>query len=313
MAVFGYLFSLLLAPLLLGVINRVKAKFAGRRGRPYLQLYYDLAKLFYEDAVYSTTSTCFFWAGPLVGLAAVLAVLLFVPFGSGKPLLSFTGDFFLAAYLLALARFATILAALDTGSAFEGMGASREASYAALTEPVLLLGMIPLGMTVGAFSLSAMLVPFTPEAWDRDWPVLLLLGGSFFLVLLTENCRIPVDDPNTHLELTMIHEVMILDHGGVDLALIELAAALKLWFFCAIVAGTVMPDPLLFTGLREYLGGHPAAPLAYLAPQLAGIFIVAVGVGVTESVMARLRLLRVPQLLGLAGALSALACLLSLR
>ncbi len=312
MAAAGYLLSLLLAPLLLGVINRVKAKFAGRHGRPYLQLYYDLGKLLRKGAVYSTTTTWIFWAGPLVSLAAALTVLLFVPMG-GKPLLSFTGDFFVAAYLLAMGRFATILAALDTGCAFEGMGASREASYAALAEPVLLLGMVPLGLTVGSFSLSSMLTPFSPDAWERDWPVLLLLAGAFFLVLLTENSRIPVDDPGTHLELTMIHEVMILDHGGVDLALIEFAASLKLWFFCAVVAGVIMPDFILFTGLRDYLGGKGDMRLLSLLPQLAGIFVVAVAVGVTESAMARLRLLRVPQMLGLAGALAALACLLSLR
>ncbi len=313
MSAAAYILSLLLAPLLPGVINRVKAKFAGRRGRPYLQLYYDLGKLLRKGAVYSATTTWVFRAGPMVGLAAVAAAMLFVPLGTVKPLLSFTGDFFLAAYLLALARFATILAALDTGSAFEGMGASREATYSALAEPVLLLGMMPLGLTVSTFTLSAMLAPFTPETWDHDWPVLLLLGAAFFLVLLTENSRIPVDDPNTHLELTMIHEVMILDHGGVDLALIEMGAALKLWFFCAVVAGVALPDLMLFTGLADELGGHPASRLLTLLQPLAGIFLVAVLVGVTESVMARLRLLRIPQMLGLAGALAALACLLSFR
>ena len=307
-----YILSIVLAPLLPGVINRVKAKFAGRRGKPCLQLYFDLAKLLRKGAVYSTTSTAVFWIAPLVNLGAVLAALLFVPLGGQPALVRFTGDFFLAAYLLSMGRFATILGALDTGSAFEGMGASREAVFSAMAEPVLLFGLIPLGITVKAFSLSSMLAPFTPQAWEQYWPVLILLAAAFFIVLLTENSRIPVDDPNTHLELTMIHEVMILDHGGVDLALIELGASLKLWFFCAVVAGVGMPD------LTMFLAGTPysallSGPGAYLALSLAGILTVAVLVGITESVMARLRLYRIPQLLALAGALTALACLFSLR
>ncbi|SBW11109.1 putative hydrogenase-4 component C [uncultured delta proteobacterium] len=308
-----YFLGILLAPLLLGVINRVKAKFAGRRGRPYLQLYYDLAKLLQKSVVYPVASSAIFWIGPLVNLGAVLTALLFVPLGGTPALVSFTGDFFLAAYVLAMGRFAMILAALDTGSAFEGMGASREAVYSALAEPVLLAAFIPLGMTVKIFSLSAMLAPFTPEGWERYWPVLILLGGAFFIVLLTENCRIPVDDPATHLELTMIHEVMILDHGGVDLALIEFASALKLWFFCAVVAGTAMPDITLFAAGIPVLGDILTGPFVALVFSLLGIFMVAVLVGIAESSMARLKLLKIPALLTLAGALTALACLFSLR
>ena len=313
MSIAHYLLGILLAPLLLGVINRVKAKFAGRRGRPYLQLYFDLAKLLRKNAVYSTTASRMIWLGPLVNLGAILAALLFVPLGNVPALMHFAGDFLLAAYLLAMGRFATILAALDTGSAFEGMGASREATYSAMAEPVLLAAFIPLGMTVKAFSLSPMLAPFTPEAWEQYWPVLILLGVAFFIVLLTENCRIPVDDPNTHLELTMIHEVMILDHGGVDLALIEFASALKLWFFCGVVTGAAMPDLTLFLA-NATIGGQPLSGSG-ITPliSLTGIFLVAVLVGVTESVMARLKLVKIPPLLTLAGALTALACLFSLR
>jgi formate hydrogenlyase subunit 4 len=308
-----YLLGIVLAPLLLGVINRVKAKFAGRRGRPYVQLYHDLAKLLQKGAVYSTTSSPIFWIGPLANLGAVLAALLFVPLGGAPAPAHFTGDFFLAAYLLAMGRFAAILAALDTGSAFEGMGASREAAYAALAEPVLLAAFIPLGMTVKTFSLSRMLAPFTPQAWEHYWPVLILLGAAFFIVLLTENCRIPVDDPNTHLELTMIHEAMILDHGGVDLALIEFASALKLWFFCAVVAGVALPDVTLFAAGVPLLGDILSGPFVSLFFSLLGIFTVAVLVGIAESTMARLKLVKIPALLTLAGALTALACLFSLR
>ena len=312
MSMAHYCLGILLAPLLLGIINRVKAKFAGRRGRPYFQLYYDLAKLLRKSAVYSETTSPVFRLGPLIGLGGVLAALLFVPLGGTPALAHFTGDFILAAYLLALGRFMTMLAALDTGSAFEGMGASREAVYSALAEPVLLLVFVPLGMTVKSFTLSSMLAPFTPYAWEHYWPVLVLVGTALFILLLTENCRIPVDDPNTHLELTMIHEVMILDHGGVDLAIIEFASALKLWFFCAVIVGSSFPDVTLF------VAGTPAGeifqgPLVSLLLALCGIFLIAVLVGVTESVMARLKLTKVPALLTLAGALTALACLFCLR
>lgn len=307
-----YLLALALAPLLAGVINRVKAKFAGRRGRPYLQLYYDLAKLLCKNAVYSTTTSFVFRLGPLVNLGAVMAALLFIPLGVTPALVHFTGDFLLAAYLLSMGRFAVILAALDTGSAFEGMGASREATFSAMAEPVLLVGLVPLGLTVRNFSLTHMLAPFTPQAWDAYWPVLVLLGTAFFIILLTENSRIPVDDPTTHLELTMIHEAMILDHGGVDLALIEYGSALKLWFFCAVVAGVAMPDITMFLPVAAF-DSAAVGRAATLAFSLAGIFAVAALVGVTESVMARLRLFRVSQLLALAGALTALACIFSFR
>ena len=313
MSIAHYLLGLLLAPLLLGIINRIKAKFAGRHGRPYLQLYYDLAKLLHKNAVYSTTSSVIFWLGPLVNLAAILAALLFIPLGRTPALVHFSGDFLVAAYLLAMGRFATILAALDTGSAFEGMGASREAVYSALVEPVLLTAFIPLGMTVKTFSLTPMLAPFTPEAWETYWPVLILLGTAFFIVLLTENSRIPVDDPNTHLELTMIHEVMILDHGGVDLALIEFAASLKLWFFCAVIAGVALPDITLFAAGTSLWGDIFTGPQVSLCFSVLGIFLVAVFVGMVESIMARLKLVKIPALLTLAGALTALACLFSLR
>jgi Formate hydrogenlyase subunit 4 len=290
------LVALLFAPLLPGVINRVKAILAGRSGKPVFQLYFDLARLLRKGAVYSHTSSWVFRAGPMVGLAAMLAALCLLPAAGEAALFSFEGDFILAAYLLAMARFATILAALDTGSAFEGMGASREATFSALVEPVFLLSLMPLGMIGGSYSFYTMLLA---DAWSLpplDRPVLLLLSAALFLVLLTENCRIPVDDPNTHLELTMIHEVMVLDHCGVDLAFIEYAASLKLWFFSMVVGNLLFP-PFSSSYLMVFLS----------------VFSMAVAVGLVESIMARLRLLRVPQLLSLAAGLAALACLLCLR
>ena len=294
--IFNFIAALLLAPLIPGIINRVKAKAGGRRGKPYLQLYYDLAKLLKKNLVYPSVSTWIFYAGPIINLAASIVALCMLPFAGSAALFSFSGDFLLIAYLFALGRFVTMLGALDTGSAFEGMGASREATFSAIAEPVFLLSFLPLGFLAESFSLSSMVSPLHGVNWANHWPVLLLLSVSFLLIALVENCRMPADDPNTHLELTMIHEVMILDHGSQDLAFIEYAAALKLWFFAAIISNIVLPT----------LG----SPALSLLAGLGGILAVGVSIGIIESVIARLRLLRVPQLLALAGAFSVLACVI---
>jgi formate hydrogenlyase subunit 4 len=301
-AAFAHLaLALLLAPLLPGIINRTKAKFAGRRGQPLLQLYADLAKLLRKGAVYSRTTTWVLRAGPLVGLAAALVALLVAPFAGLPAVAAFPGDIILLVALLGLMRFFTVLAALDTGSAFAGMGASREVAFSALAEPVLLIGLAALARRAGSFSLSdgysaVRLFDFGPTG---GLP-LLLVGAAFFVVYLAENARIPFDDPTTHLELTMIHEAMILDHSGPDLAFIEYAAALKLWILGALVVGILLP-------LRS---GHAAIDLA---AAFAGMLVLAVATGCVEATMARVRLVRIPQLLVAATVLSSLGFMLTLR
>jgi len=300
-AVVHLVLALLLAPLLLGIVNRTKAIFAGRRGQPLLQGYHDLAKLLRKGAVYSGTTTWVFRAGPLVGLAAAGAALLLVPFAGVRAVVAFPGDLVLFAYLLGLMRFCTVLAALDTGSSFEGMGASREVTFAVLAEPALLLGLAALARRAGAFSLSEVygavrLFDFGPTG---GLP-LILIGAAFFVVYLAENARIPFDDPNTHLELTMIHEVMVLDHGGPDLALVHYAAALKIWVLGALVVGVLLPMRTGFLALD-------------LVSSFTGMALLAVATGCVESTMARLRLSRVPQLLVTATVLSTLALMLVLR
>jgi formate hydrogenlyase subunit 4 len=292
------LLALVLSPLLLGVINRTKALFAGRCGPPLLQTYFDLWKLLRKGAVYSRTTTWVFRAGPLVGLAVALAAATLMPLGNFPALIAFPADFLLFAGLLALARFFTVVAALDTGSSFEGMGASREVFFSALAEPALLLALATLVRQSGQLSLSSMFSNGFAGQWLEYGPVFALITVALMIVLLAENSRIPVDDPNTHLELTMIHEVMVLDHGGPDFAFILYGAALKLWLFGALIVGTVLP-----------VTDH-----AWLNLLLAtgGMFAVAAVVGVVESIMARLRLVVVPQLLVGAGALAAMAFLLEL-
>jgi formate hydrogenlyase subunit 4 len=303
--------ALLLAPVLLGVVNRVKAWIAGRRGSPLLQAWYDMVKLLGKSAVYSRTTGWIFRAGPVIGLSAMILCVALVPWGGTPSLLAFDGDLVLLAGLLALGRFVTIAAALDTGSAFEGMGGSREAWFSSLGEPALLLGLAALARVRGTISLAGV---FTGSV-DLSVPgaaaaalggpgaafggaVVLLAAAALFIVFLAENARIPVDDPNTHLELTMIHEVMVLDHGGVDLAYIQYGASLKLWVLGGLIVSLLAP--------------RTGSWLLDAVVALAGLTVVAALTGMVESIMARLKLVRVPQLLVAALAMSALGLCLAL-
>ncbi len=299
-AVVPFLAFLTLSPLLLGVVNRVKAIFAGRTGAPLLQPYRDLRRLLAKQAVYSRTTTWVFRAGPVVALAAVAAAGLLMSFGGAPALLPFPGDFILFAYLLGLGRFFTALAALDTGSAFEGMGAAREVTFASFAEPALFLCLVVLVRATGSLSLSGMLRAELPELWHTPGPALLLAAVALLAVALAENARIPVDDPNTHLELTMIHEVMVLDHSGPDFALIQYGASLKLFLFGALV-------------VRLALGFPFSSPWWSLLAFLGGMAVFAVVLGAVESTTARLRLVRVPQLLVAASVMGAFALVLILR
>lgn len=283
---------LLLPPLLQGLVVRTKSWFSGRAGPGLLQPYHDLARLLRKGATFSPTTTPIFRLGPAVAAATALAAGLVVPLSSRSAPLAFSGDLVLFAYTLGLGRLFTVLAALDTGSSFEGMGASREVALASLTEPALFLCLAVLVRTTGALSLSEGLGGALPAAWARHGVALGLAAASLFLLFLTETCRIPVDDPTTHLELTMIHEVMVLDHSGPDFGLALYGAALKF-----TVLGSLLTDLLL------PLPGWP--PGARLAAQVAGLLALSAGVGVVESSMARLRLNRVPLLLVAAAAFPA--------
>lgn len=306
------LLALILAPLLPGVIHRTKAFFAGRKGQPLFQTYFDLLKLFQKGAVYSRTTSWVFKTGPAVSLAAMLTALLLVPAAGVPSCLAFSGDLVLICYLMGTARFFTVAAALDTGSAFEGMGASREVQFSVIAEPTLLLCLAALSQAAVAspsyqqpasglaLSLTHIYGHLTFTVWKRFGIVLLLIASALLVVLLTECSRIPVDDPNTHLELTMIHEVMVLDYSGPDFGMIQYGASLKLWILLALLSGLLVP---VRSGNVFYDAG------AFLA----GVFVLAAMVGYIESTMARLRLLRVPQLLTGAGVLSLLALSLVFR
>ncbi len=289
-----------LAPLFLGVVRRTKAFFAGRHGPPLFQAYHDLIRLVRKGTVTSRTTTWVFRLGPIFGVAAVFAALPLLPQGGSPAALAFVGDFLVLAGLLGLARFLTVLSALDTGSSFEGMGASREAAFSALAEPVLLLCLAAGARGTGQFSLTGIVAGLNGAVWQESAPALVLVAVALFAVLLAENSRIPVDDPETHLELTMIHEVMVLDHSGPDFALIGYGAALKLWLISALLVALALP---VHTGNAWWDG----------AAFLAGMLVVAVVIGVVESSIARLRMNRVPQFLVGAGAFAILALALVAR
>jgi formate hydrogenlyase subunit 4 len=292
---------LLMPPLLLGVINRTKAWFAGRDGPRLLQSYFDLLRLMRKGMVVSTTTTWVFLAGPIITLAAVVLAALLVPLGRFDSPIHFTGDLVLFAYLLALGRFFTTAAALDTGSSFEAMGASREVTFACLSEPALFLAFLVLVRLSGSLSLTPMLhAPMSVALSALPMASLLLIAAGLFILLLAENSRIPVDDPNTHLELTMIHEVMVLDHSGPLLGLILYGAAIKLFIFSSIVLHVIAP----FQAGIAFVD-WPLFVLELLA--------VAVAIGVVESVMARLQMRHVPTLLVAASLLCGFGFLLMLR
>jgi len=290
---------LVFPPFLLGVIARTKAVFAGRVGPPLLQPYYDLIKLFAKDSVISRTTTWVFLAGPAVALVGAVVAATLVPVGNDRAIWAFQGDFIALAYVLGLSRYFTMAAALDTGSSFEGMGAAREATFACLAEPAFILGLLAIARATGSLSLSGFLGAPIAHVWSVAGASLVLVAGGLLLVLLAENSRIPVDDPNTHLELTMIHEVMVLDHGGPPFGVILYGAAIKLFVFVSLLVRIVLPFD------------HPAWLVwtTFFAGQIA----IAVVIGVIESVMARLRMPYVPALL-LSGCLfCALAIVLLVR
>src|SRR5438445_5919679 len=266
------LLGLALPPLLLGVIAKTKALFAGRVGPPLLQAYYDLIKLFQKGSVFSTTTTWVFRAGPVVGLVTAVIAVLLIPLADGSAPLSFTGDLILLAYLLGLGRFFTASAALDTGSAFEGMGAAREVTFACLAEPAFFLGLLALAKLTGSLQLADMLGSGLAAHWLTAGASLALVLLSWFIVLLAENSRIPFDDPNTHLELTMIHEVMVLDHSGPAYGMILYGAALKLFVFGALVVRLALPVATGYAWLDW--------PLF-----VGGMLLVAVVIGGVESTM----------------------------
>lgn len=293
--------ALLLAPLFPGVLLKTKALFAGKQGPPLLIKYFTLIKLLRKGSVYSDSATFVFRLGPLISCATAVMALLFFPFAGTAPLIAFHGDVIMVFYLLGLGRFFTIVAALDTASPFEGMGAAREAFFSTLAEAAIFVVLILFCRMNGTLSFAAYFSGSQPiSIIGPQGALLLLVIVALFMILLTENSRVPVDDPATHLELTMIHEVMILDHSGPDLALIELGAFYKLFFYASFVASLIKPPPLA-DSLANTLLFYGVVALIYVI------------VGVVESIMARLKMNLVPKYILTAFALVFFAVILTME
>jgi formate hydrogenlyase subunit 4 len=257
-----------------GLINRTKSIASGRKGPGIMQPLKDVCRLFRKGAVFPETSGIIFRIAPTIYFSSIVTALLVVPFGQSKGLISFNGDFIFFAYVLALGRFFSIISALDTGSSFEGMGASREALFALLAEPAFFVLMGSLALLTGHTSFYEIFNELHLGSWV-SYAIALLATFVLVMIAMIENSRMPVDDPKTHLELTMIHEVMILDNSGFDLGLILSAGYLKFAIFGALIVN-------LFIGMVPY---HFSIPLFFIIQ--AGV---AITVGLLESFMARFRM-----------------------
>ncbi|MDR2287475.1 MAG: NADH-quinone oxidoreductase subunit H [Prevotellaceae bacterium] len=262
-----------------GILGKTRSIFSGRKGPKILQPVYNLALLFRKGEVISIDSGKIFQLAPTVSFVAVLIASLIVPFGKCEAVISFSGDFVMFAYLLALSRFVMILGALDTASSFEGMGASREALYGMLAEPAFFVLTGTFAMLSGHNSFAEIFGFFYVTNLNAVIPGL-LAAFAFFLMLLVETGRIPVDDPRTHLELTMIHEVMILDYSGFDLALIHLATFIKAAVYSTLTVLCVVPGNL--------------SAVIYMPLFIFLLVLIPVVTGFFESFRARNRLQRNP-------------------
>ena len=279
---------LAVAPLLRGGIKKMKARMQTRKGPPLLQGYYDLAKLLRKETVRSETASWVYALGPRMYFAAAVGATTLVPVLIAAAPLEGAGGILGLVGILALGRFALAAAALDTGSPFGGMGSSREMTIAALAEPALMLGLFTSALAAGSLDLGAVVrSELVPGVLFRPSDILALSG--LFLVLIAETGRIPVDNPATHLELTMIHEAMVLEYAGPDLALVEWASALKELLYITLLIDLFVP-----VGIATTVAAVPLALSA--AAWAAKVFVFAVVITLVETTNAKLRLFRVPEL-----------------
>lgn len=289
--------ALLLAPLVNGVIKKVKAFSQKRQGPPLQQMYLDLYKLLQKDTVVSETASWVYHFAPYLNFVTALLAFLFFPVTFFQQTISFGGDIILAVYLLGLGRFFMALGGLDTGSTFGGMGASREMMISALIEPALLVSLLTLGLMSGSTSVESIMSVNLQGSPLSTNPFALLILIALFIILLAETARIPVDDPSTHLELTMVHEAMLLEYSGRHLALMEYAAVIKQLLFITILANFFFPlEPALASPLPALLLG--------LIVYVLKVLIIAVLVAVTEISTVKLRFFSIPNLAAISFVLS---------
>ncbi len=288
---------LIAAIFFVGVITKVKAKIAARKMPSVLQPLYDVVRLLKKGAVYSQTTSIIFKIAPIVYFSAVLMATFFVPIGSQEALLSFEGDFVFFTYLLALGKFMMIVSAMDTGSGFEGMGANREALYSMLVEPAFFILMGSVALFTNHISFHDL---FLHLSFDSNLTYIIGIAAVYVLVYIAmvENSRMPVDDPKTHLELTMVHEVMVLDNSGFDLALIQMATWLKFSIYGSLISNFILHN----------LWGWYWQIAAFFGIQL----VFSVTVGMLEAFKARNKMGKNPQWIIMLSAISIVVFLTAL-
>lgn len=289
---------LVFAPLLTGIIRQIKAKSQHRMGASIFQLYFDLIKLFKKDVVVSENASWIFRFTPYILFISVMIAAVFIPLVPGMFSFSFMGDAILVVYVLAVGRFFLVLSGLDTGSTFGGMGSSREMMISSLVEPSLIVTIFALGLTVGSTDLKDIYEGSINAGFGVISPFYVLLFAAMLVVFIAETARIPVDDPATHLELTMVHEAMILEYSGRYLALMELSAAIKQLLLITLIVNMFLPF-----GSTMAVGGNMTLAILFY---LLKVLIITVLVGVIEINSVKLRLFSVPNLAALAFILSVL-------
>jgi len=293
----SFLLIIFSAILITGIISKVKALLVGRKMPPVLQPLFDVLRLLKKGAVYSETTSLIFRIAPLIYFSTVVTAALFIPFGSQMGILSFHGDFVFFAYLLALGKFMMIIGAMDTGSGFEGMGANREALYSMLAEPAFFIIAGSLALFTGNISFREL---FLNMHISTNLTLVTAAASAYvlFFIALTENSRLPVDDPRTHLELTMVHEVMVLDYSGFDLAIIHVASWMKFAIFGALISGFII---LTDWPWITQIGGFLLIQITF-----------AILVGIFESFRARNKMDRNPQWIIMLSAIAVVVFLTSL-
>jgi formate hydrogenlyase subunit 4 len=292
--------ALLLAPGVVGLIRWMKARLQNRRGAPVWQPYWELAKLFRKEVVVSNNASWLFRAAPFVVFGSAVTVTFFVPILAVPLPFDGVGDLLVVVYLLLLGTFFLSLAGLDPGSPFGGMGASREMTIAALAEPTVALAIFALALSAGSTNLGQIVARTMSQPGAALSPGHLLAFLALFIVALAETGRLPIDNPATHLELTMIHEAMVLEYSGRYLALIEWAAAVKLLVFFSLLGNLFVP-----AGISMAL--TPATLAIAVVTLLAKFAVLAGAVAIMETRIAKLRLFRVPELLSVSFVLGLLA------
>lgn len=270
------LIILLFVPFLMaGVIKKTKTFWAGKKGPSVLQPFYDFVRLLKKDFVISDTTSKVFRIAPVVGIITVLFAAMFVPLADGKTLVNIPAGLIVFAYTLALGKFLSLISAMDTGSSFEGMGASREACFTTIVEPAFFVTIASIMALSGNYTFDA-ISNIIANAGNYGVLITIFAILALFIMILVEGSRVPVDDPATHLELTMIHEVMILDNSGSDLAMFSWANSIKMLLFSSLIANMIIPTGLL--------------TLVNIALYILIMFIISIIIGTIESGMARFRM-----------------------